>query len=221
MKISKKSKLKTAESFFLFEALIVAIKILTELETLDSLRYNLLLGYAAITFSHLVRALRFKPIDKFTFIRYIGLAGIFAASTMIMSLTSDWISVNVMYISYGISIMYSRVVTIVDKRKAVSTIWNVLLVLIAVMLALVPFTDDEESILSHVGVGCHLWLLGTCEVADVTKAFSIVISLRVNFRSHPWHLYWTEQPRACSYLAGGQPVCGACRGALITVNASV
>ena len=83
-----------------------------------------------------------------------------------------------------------------------------------------PF-HDEESILSHVGVGCHLWLLGTCEVADVTKAFSIVISLRVNFRSHPWHLYWTEQPRACSYLAGGQPVCGACRGALITVNASV
>lgn len=81
-----------------------------------------------------------------------------------------------------------------------------------------PFHDDE-NILSRVGVSYHLWLLGTCEVADVTKAFSTVINLRVNFSSHPWHLCGTEQPGACSYLAGGRPVCGACRGALITVSA--
>ena len=149
MKISKNSRLKTDEVLMLFGAMILSIKLLTDSAVTVSLQYTAVVIFAALAVADIVRAMRMKPTDKMEFIRYTGLAVIFLASGIVLALVDTLTMVRLMYVFYGISLIYSRVISIIKKRKVIVIIRDVIIILASMMLVLFPVAavGDNEPLL--------------------------------------------------------------------------
>ena len=145
MKISQNSRLKTDEVLMLFGAMILSIKLLTGSGVAVSLKYTVVVVFASLGLADIVRAMRMKPTDKMEFIRYTGLAAIFLAGGITMSITDTFTSVKLLYVFYGISLIYSRVVSIIKRRKAFVIIRDVIFILASMMLVLVPIAAVGED----------------------------------------------------------------------------
>ena len=149
MKISKNSRLKTDEVLMLFGAMILSIKLLTGSGVAVSLKYTVVVVFASLGIADIVRAMRMKPTDKMEFIRYTGLAAIFLAGGITMSITDTLTSVKLLYVFYGISLIYSRVVSIIKRRKAFVIIIDVIFILASLILVALPkaAVGEKESVL--------------------------------------------------------------------------
>jgi len=163
MKLSKKSKLKTAEVLFLFEAMVIAIKLITSIDYEKRMQYYALLDYLALGGSHFIKAVRTKnkDKDKYTFIKYIALFAMFFLSAVVIYVVPLKPAVRIMIITYGVSLLFARVIAIIYKRKVAHTLWNVIVFLIAALLPLTAMSDERDDLVTGIIVTFFLIAIQT------------------------------------------------------------
>ena len=146
MKISKKSKLKTEEVIMLFGAMVLSLKQMMEVVATVSLQYSIIMIFLSFGVADVVRSLRVKAVDKWEFIRYVGLSIIFLVGAVAMIPFDEMTCIKVLAFSYGTSLIYSRLISIIKKRrKPFPVIVNVLLIMASTIILLAPFGYEEAG----------------------------------------------------------------------------
>jgi hypothetical protein len=153
MKISRNNILKGFEVLMLFLAILLLIRFQTGALKGGSADQSILaIAFASIAFGDIARAMRIKKVDKFERIRYIGMSVMFFAGTAVAVAAGYIMALRFSLGVYIVSLIYSRVITVIKRPSKKMKVINTILALLISMTMVLPFDVDELSLFLMVMV---------------------------------------------------------------------
>ena len=109
-------------------------------------------AFASMGFANFVRAFRVKKSDKYEKVRYIGLGIVYFAGTAIIAAASLNTALRFSFGLYIISLVFSRIITVIKRPSKKMKVINTILALLISMTMVLPFDVDELSLFLMVMV---------------------------------------------------------------------
>ncbi|MBO6140811.1 MAG: hypothetical protein J6O40_03365 [Ruminococcus sp.] len=153
MKISRNNVLKGFEVLMLFMAILLFIRFqTTPVQSGSPDQVILAFAFASMGFADFARAFRVKKSDKYEKVRYIGLGIVYFAGTAIIAAASLNTALRFSLGLYIISLVFSRIITVIKRPSKKMKVINTILALLISMTMVLPFDVDELSLFLMVMV---------------------------------------------------------------------